>query len=67
MSGTAATLSKTANAPLERVKLILQSQDSHPLIRKNPELRYTGIMNCLTRILNDDGIFALWRGNLANI
>jgi solute carrier family 25 (adenine nucleotide translocator) protein 4/5/6/31 len=67
MSGTAATLSKTANAPLERVKLILQSQDSHPLIRKNPELRFTGIVNCLTRIFNDDGILALWRGNLANI
>ena len=67
MSGSAATLSKTCTAPMERIKLILQSQDSHPNIKANPELRYTGIINALQRISTEDGVAALWRGNLANV
>jgi len=54
-------------APIERVKLIIQTQDSNPKIRSGEVQRYTGIVNCFTRISAEQGIGAFWRGNLTNI
>ena len=54
-------------APIERVKLIIQTQDSNPKIRSGEVKRYTGIVNCFTRISAEQGIAAFWRGNLTNI
>jgi len=63
--GTAAAISKTAVAPIERVKLLLQVQDasSHIAVDK----RYKGIMDVLIRVPKEQGFFSLWRGNLANV
>jgi len=63
--GTAAALSKTAVAPIERVKLLLQVQDASLSIAVDK--RYKGIMDVLVRVPKEQGFAALWRGNLANV
>jgi solute carrier family 25 (adenine nucleotide translocator) protein 4/5/6/31 len=63
--GTAAAVSKTAVAPIERVKLLLQVQDASTTIAVDK--RYKGIIDVLTRVPKEQGVAALWRGNLANV
>lgn len=63
--GTAAAVSKTAVAPIERVKLLLQVQDASQHIAVDK--RYKGIIDVLVRVPKEQGIAALWRGNLANV
>ena len=46
VGGISAAVSKTAVAPIERVKLLLQNQDSSKSITK----KYTGIIDCFTRV-----------------
>jgi solute carrier family 25 (adenine nucleotide translocator) protein 4/5/6/31 len=66
LSGCAAAASKTAAAPIERVKLLIQTQDA--LLKKGLlDSRYKGIGDCFTRTLANEGVFSFWRGNLANI
>jgi len=65
LGGVSAAISKTAVAPIERVKLLLQVQASNPQIK--PEDRYTGIGNCFARVSKEQGFGSLWRGNLANV
>lgn len=65
--GTAGAISKTAVAPIERVKLLLQTQDSNPRIASGEIPRYTGIVNCFTRVTAEQGMASFWRGNLANV
>jgi len=31
------------------------------------EKRYTGIANCFTRVMAEEGTGALWKGNFANV
>jgi len=61
--GTAAAISKTAVAPIERVKLLLQVQDAQKSIGK----KYVGIIDCFSRVAKEQGFWSLWRGNLANV
>ncbi|VDK55850.1 unnamed protein product [Cylicostephanus goldi] len=63
--GTAAAVSKTAVAPIERVKLLLQVQDASKSI--TVDNRYKGIIDILVRVPKEQGFTALWRGNLANV
>lgn len=63
--GTAAAVSKTAVAPIERVKLLLQVQDASSAIAKDQ--RYKGIVDVLVRVPKEQGFASLWRGNLANV
>jgi len=63
--GVSAAVSKTAVAPIERVKLLLQVQASSTQIK--PEDRYTGIGDCFRRVVKEQGFSSLWRGNLANV
>jgi len=65
LGGVSAAVSKTAVAPIERVKLLLQVQASSTQIK--PEDRYTGIANCFVRVTKEQGFLSLWRGNLANV
>jgi len=65
--GISGAIAKTATAPIERVKLIIQTQDSNPMIRSGEVPRYTGIMNCFTRVASEQGIAAFWRGNFTNV
>lgn len=65
--GTAGGISKTIVAPIERVKLLLQTQDANPAIKSGKIARYTGIGNCFTRVASEQGILSFWRGNTANV
>jgi solute carrier family 25 (adenine nucleotide translocator) protein 4/5/6/31 len=63
--GISAAISKTAVAPIERVKLILQVQAANKQIKAGSE--YKGIIDCFVRIPKEQGFGAFWRGNLANV
>ncbi|KAL6263534.1 hypothetical protein P5V15_006323 [Pogonomyrmex californicus] len=63
--GLSAAIAKTAVAPLERVKLLLQVQHTSKQIR--PEQRYKGMMDAFMRIPYETGFLSFWRGNLANV
>lgn len=63
--GISAAVSKTAVAPIERVKLILQVQAANKQIEAGKE--YKGIIDCFVRIPKEQGFGAFWRGNLANV
>lgn len=65
--GVSGAVAKTATAPIERVKLVIQTQDANPKIISGEVPRYTGIVNCFTRVASEQGIAAFWRGNLTNI
>merc|ERR1711959_725217 len=65
--GTSGAIAKTCTAPIERVKLIIQTQDANPRIISGEIPRYTGIANCFTRVAAEQGIGAFWRGNFVNI
>jgi len=66
MGGVSAAVSKTAAAPIERVKLLIQNQDE---MMKTGRLdrRYAGIGECFKRTIADEGVVSLWRGNTANV
>merc|ERR1711988_290503 len=65
--GISGAIAKTATAPIERVKLIIQTQDANPDIISGEIPRYTGILNCFTRVAAEQGVGAFWRGNFTNI
>lgn len=65
--GVSGAVAKTATAPIERVKLLIQTQDANPKIISGEVVRYTGIIDCFTRVSREQGIKAFWRGNLTNI
>jgi len=66
LAGVSATISKTAAAPLERVKLLVQNQGE---MLKSGRLAtpYKGIGDCFVRVAKEEGIASFWRGNGANI
>jgi len=63
--GISAAVSKTAVAPIERVKLLLQVQ--HVSKQLAPDQQYKGMIDCFVRIPKEQGFLAFWRGNLANV
>lgn len=64
--GISGTVAKTLTAPIERVKLVIQTQDANPKIISGEVPRYTGIGNAFIRINQEQGMSAFWRGNLTN-
>lgn len=65
LSGVAAVISKTAAAPIERVKLLVQNQGE--MIKAGRLDRpYNGVIDCTMRTIKTEGVGPLWRGNLAN-
>uniref|UniRef100_A0A0C9S6E4 ADP/ATP translocase n=1 Tax=Wollemia nobilis TaxID=56998 RepID=A0A0C9S6E4_9CONI len=66
MGGVSAAVSKTAAAPIERVKLLIQNQDEMLKTGRLSE-PYKGISDCFARTIKDEGVIALWRGNTANV
>lgn len=65
--GISGAVAKTATAPIERVKLIIQTQDANPLIKSGQVKRYTGIVDCFVRVQSEQGFAAFWRGNFTNV
>ncbi|WFD40610.1 uncharacterized protein MJAP1_003598 [Malassezia japonica] len=66
MGGVSAAVSKTAAAPIERVKLLIQNQDE--MIKQGRLASpYRGIGDCFVRTYQSEGLASLWRGNTANV
>ena len=65
IGGVSAAVSKTAVAPIERVKLLLQLQAASTQI--DPSKQFKGIGDCFTRVFREQGFQSFWRGNLANV
>ncbi|KAL6754522.1 mitochondrial ADP/ATP translocator [Haematococcus lacustris] len=66
MGGVSAAVSKTAAAPIERVKLLIQNQDE--MIKQGRLSEpYKGIGECFSRTVANEGFNSLWRGNVANV
>jgi len=65
LSGAAAIISKTAAAPIERVKLLVQNQDEM-LKQGRLDTPYKGVIDCTSRTYRSEGFLSFWRGNLAN-
>lgn len=66
LSGVAAAVSKTAAAPIERVKLLVQNQDE--MIKQGRLAEpYKGVVDCVQKTLRTEGVIPFWRGNLANV
>merc|ERR1712024_286993 len=63
LSGAAAIISKTAAAPIERVKLLVQNQDEM-LKMGRLDKPYSGVMDCVNRTLKSEGVLPFWRGIL---
>ncbi|KAL9259263.1 ADP,ATP carrier protein 3, mitochondrial-like protein, partial [Drosera capensis] len=66
MGGVSAAVSKTAAAPIERVKLLIQNQDEMIKAGRLSE-PYKGIGDCFGRTIKDEGVIALWRSNTTNV
>jgi len=66
LGGFSGAIAKTMTAPIERVKLLIQTQDANPLIRSGEVQRYTGIADCFKRVHSEQGMAAFWRGNFTN-
>lgn len=66
MGGVSAAVSKTAAAPIERIKLLIQNQDEM-LKAGRLDRKYNGIADCFKRTAAAEGMASLWRGNTANV
>jgi len=64
--GIAGAVAKTITAPMEKVKLAIQNQDSNPKIISGEMPRYKGMGDCYVRHIKELGVASLWRGNVAN-
>jgi solute carrier family 25 (mitochondrial adenine nucleotide translocator), member 4/5/6/31 len=80
--GMSGVISKTVCAPIERVKLLMQTSSSNQRITKP----YTSVsiyiilflsfgimdyifkvLDCFNRCIREEGFLSLWRGNWANV
>lgn len=65
LSGVAAAVSKSAAAPIERVKLLIQNQNE--MIKQGTLSEpYKGVVDCTLKTFRTEGFYPFWRGNLAN-
>jgi solute carrier family 25 (adenine nucleotide translocator) protein 4/5/6/31 len=65
LSGVAAVISKSAAAPIERIKLLIQNQEE--MLKKGTLThKYGGVVDCTKRTFVEEGFVAFWRGNTAN-
>ncbi|GMT10577.1 hypothetical protein PFISCL1PPCAC_1874, partial [Pristionchus fissidentatus] len=63
--GASAALARTIVAPIDRVKILLQLQHAQPTIAESE--RYKGIGDCMGRVIKEQGVPSLWRGNGINV
>lgn len=66
IGGSIGAIAKTAMAPVERVKLLLQTMDSNPDVISGKVQPYKGIGDCISRVAKEQGVRSFWRGNLVN-
>jgi solute carrier family 25 (adenine nucleotide translocator) protein 4/5/6/31 len=66
IGGSIGAVSKTIMSPVERVKLLMQTQHSNPDIVSGKVSRYSGVGDCFRRVYKEQGLRSFWRGNLVN-
>lgn len=57
----------TIVAPIERAKLLLQTQESNMAILSATHKRFKGMFDCIVRTVREEGILSLWRGNGSSV
>ncbi|CAM8919688.1 unnamed protein product [Rhodiola kirilowii] len=57
----------TIVAPIERAKLLLQTQESNQVIVGGGHRRFKGMCDCIARTVREEGILSLWRGNGSSV
>nr|GLL37969.1 probable ADP,ATP carrier protein At5g56450 [Ipomoea trifida] len=57
----------TIVAPIERAKLLLQTQDSNVAILSGPHRKFKGMLDCMVRTVREEGFLSLWRGNGSSV
>lgn len=57
----------TIVAPIERAKLLLQTQEGNMAIKGGHQKRYKGMLDCIVRIAREEGLSSLWRGNGSSV
>ncbi|PON96017.1 Adenine nucleotide translocator [Trema orientale] len=57
----------TIVAPIERAKLLLQTQESNLAIVGAGRRRFKGMFDCIVRTVREEGILSLWRGNGSSV
>jgi len=66
MGGVSAAISKTCASPIEVIKLRLQNVDE--MIKAGTlDKPYNGISDCASRVVNEEGVKGLWKGNGTNV
>lgn len=64
VGGVTGCIGKTIFAPIERVKLLLQTQDANYKLAGH---KYEGVRDCVVRVFREEGFRAFWKGNFPNI
>ncbi|KAE8658055.1 putative ADP,ATP carrier protein [Hibiscus syriacus] len=57
----------TIVAPIERAKLLLQTQDSNLAFVGSGRRKFKGMFDCIFRTVREEGILSLWRGNASSV
>ncbi|KAJ7958369.1 Mitochondrial ADP/ATP carrier protein [Quillaja saponaria] len=57
----------TIVAPIERAKLLLQTQESNLAIVGSGRGKFKGMLDCIVRTVREEGILSLWRGNGSSV
>ncbi|XP_019197090.1 PREDICTED: probable ADP,ATP carrier protein At5g56450 [Ipomoea nil] len=57
----------TIVAPIERAKLLLQTQESNIAIMGGPHRKFKGMLDCMVRTVREEGFLSLWRGNGSSV
>ncbi|XP_052210389.1 probable ADP,ATP carrier protein At5g56450 [Diospyros lotus] len=57
----------TIVAPIERAKLLLQTQESNAAIVGGSHRRFKGMLDCIVRTVKEEGVLSLWRGNGSSV
>ncbi|ONK71974.1 uncharacterized protein A4U43_C04F22620 [Asparagus officinalis] len=52
----------TVVAPVERAKLLLQTQEGNVALLDHRRRRFRGFFDCIARTVRDEGVLSLWRG-----
>merc|ERR1712227_744443 len=66
LGGFSGAVAKTLTAPIERIKLVVQTLDANPKIRSGEVPRYKGMVDCAQRIYSEQGMRRFWDGNFTN-
>nr|GEV26413.1 probable ADP,ATP carrier protein At5g56450 [Tanacetum cinerariifolium] len=57
----------TVVAPIERTKLLLQTQESNLAILAGKHKRFNGMIDCILTTVKEEGLLSLWRGNGSSV